>query len=77
MKTIVKIRLNEILKEKGMSVETAAEKTNLSRPTLYDIKAGRAQAIGLETIGKLCKGLDVEPCDLIEVTKDPNKTARK
>jgi putative transcriptional regulator len=57
--------LDQILKDRGLSIEKASEITGLSRPTLYDMRANRLTGVTLETLSKLCNALNVEPNDLL------------
>jgi len=63
---MVRLRVGEILKEKGLSVEEFATVVGINYRTALDIAKGRYERIGLETINKICNGLDLIPADLFD-----------
>jgi DNA-binding Xre family transcriptional regulator len=63
---VVRFRLGEILREREMTQTEASEKTGLSRQAM--IKLVRTpQAVQLETLAKLCAGLNISPAELFVV----------
>lgn len=67
---MVRLRVGEILKDKGLSVEEFAVMVGINYRTALDIAKGRYERIGLETINKICNGLDLIPADLFEYDSD-------
>lgn len=59
-------RLNEIMHERRMTVEDLARLSELSRPTIYSLRDGKASGVQFLTLAMLCRALDVEPGDLFE-----------
>jgi DNA-binding Xre family transcriptional regulator len=77
---MIKIRLNEIFEQKGISNKTQfADRIGLSRWGLNKILLHDTGRIDLDTIEKLCRELDITPNDLIEIKNEdgspfaPNK----
>lgn len=67
----VRLRVPEIAKSKNLSVKELVEATGLSRNTASALMRGFYDRIGLDTIARLCDGLDVEPGELFEYRPEP------
>lgn len=63
---MVRLRVGEILEEKGISVDEFAGMVRINYRTALDLAKGRYERIGLETINKICNGLNITPADLFE-----------
>lgn len=63
---IVRFRLGEILKDRAMTQVEASEWTGISRQALIKL-VRNPQAVQMETLSKLCNGLNLSPCDLFTV----------
>lgn len=63
----VRLRLSEILKERGMSQTELANKTGLSKNAISQL-CRKPCRIGFDTIEMLIKALDIPLCDLFEVS---------
>jgi DNA-binding Xre family transcriptional regulator len=64
----VRLKVPEILKDRGMSVTEFAAATGLAYNTASALARGFYDRIGLETIAMICKGLGVTPADLFDYT---------
>lgn len=62
----VRLRVPDILKERGMNASDLAKATGLSFNTASALTRGFYDRIGLDTISMLCAGLNVQPGDLFE-----------
>lgn len=62
----VRLRVPEILEERKMNVSDLAKATGLTFNTASALSRGFYDRIGLDTIAKLCDGLNVEPGELFE-----------
>jgi putative transcriptional regulator len=60
----VRLRIPDILKERGMTVSDLARVTGLTFNTASALSRGFYDRIGLNTISMLCAGLNVQPGDL-------------
>ena len=65
---MIRLRLGEILEDKGWTPYRLAQVTGLTVPTAYrladpDQRFGRFSA---DTLDRLCRALDVQPGDLLE-----------
>ena len=61
-----RLRVGELLKERGITPLRFAEMTGLNYRTVLQIVSNRYTKIGLETIDKICEALNVKPADLFE-----------
>jgi transcriptional regulator with XRE-family HTH domain len=67
---MIRIRLKEVLQEKGMSMSMLSHKSEVSFSTISRIINDRNYSPTLNTLEKLAKALNVEISDLYEHTSD-------
>lgn len=67
--TVIRLRVSEIAKSRGMNITKLVAATSLSRPTASALMKGYSDRLSLETIAKLCEGLDVEPGELFQLER--------
>ena len=63
-------RLWKLLIDKGMTKTQLREKANISTVTLA--KLGKNETVSMDILLRICKELDCEFDEIIEVTKDEN-----
>ncbi|OZQ66542.1 helix-turn-helix domain-containing protein [Paenibacillus odorifer] len=63
---IIRCRLGDIMKERGLTNKEVVALTGVSRNTITSLAANATKRIDYDTLAGLCKGLDVTPGDLIE-----------
>lgn len=64
------INIDVMLAKRKMSVTELAEKVGITLANMSILKTGKAKAIKLSTLAKLCEVLDCQPGDILEyVTK--------
>lgn len=61
----IRVRLDELLAARGMTVTELAEKVGITPVNVSVLKNGRAKAIRFSTLSKLCEVLDCQPGDLM------------
>jgi len=61
----IRICLDTILTERGMTVAELAERVGITPVNVSVLKNGRARAIRFTTLSKLCEVLDCQPGDLL------------
>lgn len=66
--TTIRLRLSDILKEKGLTQRQASAFTGISENGISKLTAAGVRQIKLDTILSLCAGLDIKPKDLFELT---------
>lgn len=67
---MIVIRIDVMLARRKMSVTELADKVGITIANLSILKNGRAKAVRLETLDKLCKALDCQPGDLLEFIEE-------
>jgi putative transcriptional regulator len=64
------INIDVMLAKRKMSVTQLSEKLDITMANVSILKNGKAKAIKVETLNKLCKALDCQPGDLLEYRPD-------
>ena len=62
----VRLRVREILDDRGISIVDAAKMTGLTYTTVAGLYKGIYVRVGNDTIAALCDGLGVNPGDIFE-----------
>ena len=63
------VNLDVMLAKRKMSSGELASKIGLTQANLSILKTGKAKAIKVSTLAKLCEALDCQPGDLLEFKK--------
>jgi putative transcriptional regulator len=63
----VRVRLDELLAERGLTMTEVADKVGITLANLSVLKNGHARAIRFTTLTALCDILDCQPGDLLRV----------
>ena len=61
--------IDVMLAKRKMSVTTLSEKVGITMANVSILKNGKAKAIKVSTLLKLCEALDCQPGDLLEYRK--------
>ncbi len=64
------VNIDVMLAKRKMSVTELSEKLDITMANVSILKNGKAKAIRLETLNKLCEILDCQPGDLLEYHPD-------
>ena len=64
------IRLDVMLVKRKMSVTELSERVGITMANISILKNGKAKAIKLETLNKICQVLECQPGDLLEYLED-------
>ena len=65
----VSLAVSEILDKQGMSTAEFAERARLTYNQALNLRRGSNRRIDLDTLGRICEALNVQPCDLLQVKK--------
>lgn len=65
------VNIDVMLAKRKMSVTELSEKVGITMANISILKNGKAKAIRMETLDKICKALDCQPGDILEY-KDEN-----
>ena len=71
---MIVIRLDVMLARRKMSLTELSEQVGITLANLSILKNGRAKAVKLETLDKICRALDCQPGDLLEWEADGDET---
>lgn len=64
------IRLDVMLAKRKMSVTELADKVGITMANISILKNGKAKAVKLETLDKICRALRCQPGDILEWVED-------
>ena len=64
------VNLDVMLAKRKMSVTELADQVGITIANLSILKNGRAKAVKLETLNKICQALQCQPGDLLEYVED-------
>ena len=67
------INIDVMLAKRKMSVTELSEKMDMTMANVSILKNGKAKAVKLETLNKLCEILDCQPGDLLEYRPDESE----
>ena len=62
--------IDVMLAKRKMSVTELSNKVGLTMSNISILKNGKAKAIRISTLEKICEVLDCQPADLLEYKKD-------
>lgn len=63
---MIVMRIDVMLAKRKMSVTELADRVGITIANLSILKNGRAKAVKLETLNKICQALQCQPGDLLE-----------
>ena len=63
---MIRINLDVMLARRKMSLTELSERVGITLANLSILKNGRAKAVRVETLNKLCAALDCQPGDILE-----------
>lgn len=64
------VNIDVILAKRKMSVTELAEKVGITMANISILKNGKAKAIKIDTLNKICKALECQPGDILEWRDD-------
>lgn len=60
------VNIDVMLAKRKMSVTELSERVGITMANISILKNGRAKAIRVETLDKICRALDCQPGDILE-----------
>ena len=69
----IKVNLDLLLVQRQMSLTELSEKVGVTMANLSILKRGKAKAIRFSTLIAICKALDCQPGDILELKEINNK----
>lgn len=73
---MIKIRINEVLQEKGRTLYWLAKEAGLRYATVWSMAKGNQAKLHLDALDRICKVLECQPGDLL-VREVKGRKARK
>ena len=70
MTVAVRVKLDDLLHERRMTLTELAEKIDITLANLSILKTGKARAIRFSTLEAICAVLSCQPGDLLEFSPD-------
>ena len=64
------INIDVMLAKRKMSVTELSERVGITIANISVLKNGRAKAVKMETLNKICRVLDCQPGDILEYRPD-------
>lgn len=68
------VNIDVMLAKRKMSVTELSEKLGITMANVSILKNGKAKAVKVETLNKLCVALDCQPGDLFEYVPDETES---
>lgn len=63
------VNIDVMLAKRKMSVTELSERVGITMSNISILKNGKAKAIKIQTLDKICEALDCEPGDILEYRK--------
>ena len=63
------VNIDVMLAKRKMSVTELSERVGITLANISILKNGKAKAIKIQTLDKICEALDCEPGDILEYRK--------
>ena len=67
---MIVFNIDVMLARRKMSLTELSERVGITMANLSILKTGKAKAVRVETLNKLCQALDCQPGDLLEYRPD-------
>lgn len=67
------VNIDVMLARRKMSVTELSERLGITMANVSILKNGKAKAVKVETLNRLCRILDCQPGDLFEYVPDENE----
>ena len=64
--------IDVMLAKRKMSVTELSERVGITIANISILKNGKAKALKISTLTKLCSALECQPCDILEYRKSEN-----
>ena len=71
------VNLDVMLAKRKMSVTQLSQQVGITMANISILKNGRAKAVKLETLDRICRVLDCQPGDLLEYREEPQEAEKE
>ena len=69
----IRVNVDVILAKRKMSVTELSERVGITMANISILKNGKAKAIRLDTLDKICRALNCQPGDILEYVPEEQK----
>jgi putative transcriptional regulator len=74
---MIRVQINELLRERNRSFYWLAKETGVSHTTLWRLKKDKAQGITFNTLQKICEALKCQPGDVLKNGRPKKSTKHR
>ena len=74
---MIRIRIDELLKEQERTFYWLAKETGVSHTTLWRLKKDKARGITFNTLERVCEALSCQPGDVLTVGRAKTNNKKK
>ena len=71
------VNIDVMLAKRKMSVTELSERVGITMANISILKNGKAKAIRIETLDKICRALDCQPGDILEWVPEDEKDSEE
>lgn len=69
----IRVNVDVMLAKRKMSVTELSERVGITMANISILKNGKAKAIRLDTLDKICRALNCQPGDILEYVPEEEK----
>lgn len=66
------VNIDVMLAKRKMSVTELSERVGITMANISVLKNGKAKAVRMDTLDKICRALECQPGDILEYVQDEN-----
>jgi len=74
---MIRVQIDQLLKERRRSFYWLAKQSGVSHTTLWRLKKDKAQGITFNTLEKICQKLKCQPGDVLKVRREKENRKRR
>ena len=74
---MIVINIDVMLAKRNMSVTELSERVGITMANISILKNGKAKAIKIDTLNKICKALQCQPGDILEFREDEEESEKE
>ena len=75
--SMIVINIDVMLAKRKMSVTELSERVGITMANISILKNGKAKAIKIDTLNKICKALQCQPGDILEFREDEEESEKE
>ena len=76
-RTLIEIRVDELLQDRGRTFYWLAKETGISHSTLWRLKKGKSVGINFATLERICQMLSCQPGDVLRLVSEKKRVKRR